>query len=315
MTGSATSAPTIGSEALKTVLMGAFDRLDRLPALQATLERAATLSSVAMRKGAAEPPPQLALVQLQAGVASEVLAPHEGVCIAAVVNVAQWKTRALMSADRACVSIIVELLLGSDGIQAPIEIDRAFTKIDFGIVQRYFGRIAKELETAFAPIAKSTFAVGTATDRIDFDAVGRRHASVVVARFALRIWGRSGEILLVIPRVAIDDLRQVLARVTSDEPEKGDPRWSSQIKDEITRTSVVLSGVLDERLAPLQEIADLKVGQILQLNATAASRVRVECNGEPLLWCQLGKSNGAYTLRVEEPIDRDQEFVNDILAG
>ena len=73
--------------------------------------------------------------------------------------------------------------------------------------------------------------------------------------------------------------------------------------------------MLDERLAPLQEIADLKVGQILQLNATAASRVRVECNGEPLLWCQLGKSNGAYTLRVEEPIDRDQEFANDILAG
>jgi flagellar motor switch protein FliM len=315
MTGSATSPPTIGSEALKTVLMGAFDRLDRLPALQAALEGAATLSSDAMRKGAADPPPQLALMQLQAGVASEVLAPHEGAGIAAVINVAQWKTRALISADRACISIIVELLLGSDGIQPPIEIDRPFTKIDFGIVQRYFGRIAKQLETAFAPIAKSTFAVGAATDRIDFDAIGRRHASVVVARFALRIWGRSGEILLIVPRIAIDNLRQVLAQVPSDEPEKGDPRWSSRIKDEITRTSVVLSAVLDERLAPMQEIADLQVGQILQLNATSASRVRVECNGEPLLWCQLGKSNGAYTLRVDEPIDRDQEFANDILAG
>ncbi len=308
------SPPTIGSEALKTVLMGAFDRLDRLPALQAALERAASICADPMRK-AADPPLELALVQLQTSVASEVLAPHEGACIAAVVNAAQWNTRALMSADRACASLIVEMMLGGDGIQAPYEFERAFSRIEFGIVQRYFGHIATALEAAFAPIAKSTFAVGAGSDRIDFDAIGRRHGPVVVARFALRIWGRSGEILLVVPRATINSMRPVLARLVSDVPEQGDPRWSSQIKDEITRTNVVLSGVLDERLAPLQEIADLKVGQILQLNATAASRVRVECNGEPLLWCQLGKSNGAYTLRVEEPIDRDQEFANDILAG
>jgi flagellar motor switch protein FliM len=73
--------------------------------------------------------------------------------------------------------------------------------------------------------------------------------------------------------------------------------------------------VLDEQLIPLEDIANLRVGQTLQLRASAQSRVRVECNGEPLLWCQLGKSNGAYTLRVDGPIDRDEEFMNDILAG
>jgi flagellar motor switch protein FliM len=57
------------------------------------------------------------------------------------------------------------------------------------------------------------------------------------------------------------------------------------------------------------------VGQVLELNATARSRVRVECDGERLIWCHLGKSEGHYTLRVEDIVDQEQEFMKDILSG
>jgi flagellar motor switch protein FliM len=305
---------TIGNEALKAAFMGAFDRLDRLPALQAALERAAA-SCMSHLRDTADPPPELTLGQLETGMASEMLAQHQDACVVAPLNIAQWNTRALLCADRASVFTIVEMMLGGDGVRGASSSERAFSKIELGIAQRFFERIAAVLEAAFASIAKSRFEVETATDRIDFDVIGRQHSPVVVARFGMRVWDQSGEILLVIPKDAIDAMRQVLGRAVADETKKADAGWSSRIKDEITRTSVTLSGVLDERLAPLHEIADLKVGQILQLSATAATRVRVECNGEPLLWCQLGKSNGAYTLRVEGPIDRDQEFMNDILAG
>ena len=305
---------TIGSEALKAVFKGALDRLDRLPALQTALERTAALCMGHVRD-ASDPPPELVLTRLETGIASEVLAQHDDASVAATLHAPQWNTRALLSADRACVFTVVEMLLGGSGGTGGPGADRAFSRIEIGVVRRFFERIATALESAFAPIAKSTFVIESAADHLDFDAIGRRHSPIVVARFELRIWQRTGEILLVIPRVAIDGMRQALGRVVTDDTRKADPRWSSQIQDGITRTSVSLSGVLDERLAPLQEIADLRIGQILQLNATASTRVRVECNGEPLLWCELGKSNGVYTLRVQEPIDRDQEFVNDILAG
>jgi flagellar motor switch protein FliM len=87
------------------------------------------------------------------------------------------------------------------------------------------------------------------------------------------------------------------------------------MQNEITRTSVSLSAILDEHLAPLGEIAALKLGQIMPLDATPQSRVRIECDGEPLFWCMLGKSSGRYTLRVDEAVDREQEFVNGILGG
>ena len=83
----------------------------------------------------------------------------------------------------------------------------------------------------------------------------------------------------------------------------------------VTRAHVMLSAVLDERMGVLGEVAKFKVGQVVELNATAHGRVRLECNGERLMWCHLGKSQGKYTLRVDEPVDREQEFLDEILAG
>ena len=53
----------------------------------------------------------------------------------------------------------------------------------------------------------------------------------------------------------------------------------------------------------------------LELEATPQSRVRVESNGERLMWCDFGKSNGVYTLRVDSFVDREQEFMDDILVA
>ena len=49
--------------------------------------------------------------------------------------------------------------------------------------------------------------------------------------------------------------------------------------------------------------------------STPRTRVHLECDGQRMVVCQFGKSNGVYTLRVDDFIDREQEFMNDILSG
>lgn len=87
------------------------------------------------------------------------------------------------------------------------------------------------------------------------------------------------------------------------------------MENEVSRAHVVVTAVLDERMGMLGEVSSFKVGDVVELNATAHGRVRLECNGERLMWCHLGKSQGKYTLRVDQPIDREQEFMNEILSG
>ena len=43
--------------------------------------------------------------------------------------------------------------------------------------------------------------------------------------------------------------------------------------------------------------------------------MKLEADGQPLLNCQLGKTKGFYTLRVEGFVDREQEFLNTLIVG
>jgi len=257
----------------------------------------------------------LTLQGIESGIAAELLGAHDGKSAVGVLHAVKWNARLLASADRGAVFSVVEAMLGGDGSQPAYASDRPLSRIETRVVSAIFERVAKALEAAFTGIADTTFAVEGTTVEIDYDIVGRRNNSVVVAKFRLEGAGGGGEILIAVTRAALNPLRQALARVPAKEAPTADARWSQQIQSEVTRAHIMLTAVLDERMGMLGEVAGFEVGQVVELNATAHGRVRLECNGERLMWCHLGKSQGKYTLRVDELVDREQEFLNEILSG
>ena len=128
-------------------------------------------------------------------------------------------------------------------------------------------------------------------------------------------WVAAGRSSIAVPQSAIGAMRQAFSRTSSKDASLPDLRWSEQIEREITRASVTLTAVLDERPMRLGEISHFRVGQVVELKATPRTRVHLECDGERMVLCQFGKSNGVYTLRVDDFVDREQEFMNDILSG
>jgi flagellar motor switch protein FliM len=75
-----------------------------------------------------------------------------------------------------------------------------------------------------------------------------------------------------------------------------------------------MRGLIEERHFVLDDLAGLRVGQILALQATIKTRVKLECNAEPLFWCSLGQDGGCYTLRVEDVINKEQAFIEDVVS-
>ncbi len=301
-------------ESLQGPFSAAPNFLERMPMLRVLLERMAGACAESLR-GASALPVQVALQGLESGAAGDLLAPLEGSGVTAVMHAPKWESRLVACADRAAVFALVEMLLGGDGSQPPYTAERAVTKLETKVMGAFFHRVAQALSGAFAPVGATPVMVEGCAQRFDLDAIGGRTGQLVLARFRLELPGRGGDFVIAIPRPVFAPMREALSRVSPKEPTKADPRWSQRIQNEITRTNVPIRAVLDERWITLEEVSSLKVGQVMQLNATPSSRVRVECNDEPLLWCQLGKSNGVYTLRVDEFIDREQEFLDDILFG
>jgi flagellar motor switch protein FliM len=299
---------------IQSLFGGASASLERLPMLRIVFERAAVACAQDMRAvGGA--PPQLELADLGAGTVGEVFAQHDGAIVTAALEAPGWNTRALISARRGAVFAMVELMLGGDGSQPAYAGKRPFSKIETRIAGAFFERLAKALSAAVAPVAATTFTLATPANAIDFDVVGGKGTPVFAATYNFMALGRGGDIVVAVPQSAIASMRKAFERVPGKDTSRPDPRWTEQIEREITRANVSLKAVLDERQMSLGEIARLRVGQVLQLKATPRTRVHLECDGERMVVCQFGRSNGVYTLRVEDFVDREREFMNDILAG
>lgn len=252
--------------------------------------------------------PQITLLGASSGIAEDVLAPFDGTGVTGVVNAEAWGARLLISADRDCMSAVVDTLLGADGTAEAQAFDRPPTRIERMVTRVFFARFIQSFATVFAPIARTPFLVEGAETKVNFDVLGRKRAPVVLGRFEVSVLGRTGLLVMAIPEAALDPLREVLSVVPGEDDKPADPVWAEQLGREVTKATVELTAVLQEIELSLGDLAGLRVGQVLELSATPRTPVPVEAQGERLMLCQLGKSNGYYTLKVEDFVDREQEF-------
>jgi flagellar motor switch protein FliM len=287
--------------------------VDRLPMLHVIFDRVATHCADGLRHLSASPS-YFSVSNIESGRIGDILEYYESNAVAAMFHAVEWDTRILVGFDRDFIFTMVEVLFGSDGTEPPIDEERNFSNIEMRVAQTLFEEAGKALQAAFSQVAPTTFKLERIETRMDFAIIGRRNNLSVVSKLLIQALGRGGEMFVIIPQSALSPMRQALAHVLSGDGAGVDPRWTKQMQGEVQRTRVDLRAILEERLITLGEVAEFKVGQVLELQATPRSQVRLECNGQALFACQLGQSSGSYTLRVEDVIDQQQEFI-DALHG
>lgn len=287
--------------------------LDRLPMLHVIFDRMTTFCADHLRHLAASPM-YYSLSEIESGRIGDILEMYEANAIAGVFHAPEWDSHVLVGFDRDFVFTMVEVLLGSDGSEPPVDEERGFSNIELRLAQAIFEQVGKALQASFTLVADTPFKFERLETRMDFAVIGRRNNQSVVAKFLLQALNRGGEMFVIIPQSVLNPMRQTLARVLSGDSSTRDPRWAKQIATEVQKTEVTLTAVLEERHLSLGEIADLKVGQVLELQATPRSRVKLEGNSQGLFWCHVGKAEGSYVLRVDEFINQEQEFIDDVLS-
>jgi len=287
--------------------------LERLPMLHVILDRVATTCADQLRHFAASPV-YFSLSNVESKRFGDILEPYESNAIAGIFHAAEWDSHVLVGFDRDFVFTMVEVLLGSDGSEPPLNEERSFSSIEMRIAQRLFDQIGKAMQTAFALVADTPFKLERTELRMDFAVIGRQNNQAVAASFLLQALNRGGEMFIVIPQSVLNPMRQSLGRILVGETTARDSKWTKQIAGEVQKTPVTLKAILEERPLTLGEIADLQVGQVLELRATPRSRAKLVGNDRDLFWCDVGQADGGIVLRVDRFIDQDQEFIDDVLA-
>jgi flagellar motor switch protein FliM len=286
--------------------------VDRMPMLHVIFDRMVAQCSEGLRHLTANPA-FFAVDAIATERLGDILDSRESGVVLAVFYIKAWDARILIGLDHQFVFAMVEALFGGDGSEAALSEQRSLSNVEMRVAQKAFDQAAKALQTAFASVGEAIFTFERIETRADFAVIAPRNNFAFLTKVNFRILDRGGQMFVIMPQAALTPIRQSLTRNISNESSVRDPRWSRQIQNEISRTEVSVRAVIEERQFTLDDIASLKVGQILELQATTQTRVKLESNDQPLFWCLLGQGDGFYTVRVDEFVDNEQEFIDDIL--
>lgn len=301
-------------KSLEGLFAGPQDLVERLPMLRTVLQNTAS-GWVDNIRNISATAPEVVLVGVESGPPETMIGATANQGVACVLEAPKWNARMILCAEYEFAFTVVEMLLGGDGSEPGQMPDRPLTRTELGLVQLVFEQFANALEHAFEPVAPSNFTVGSPAARVGIDVLGRLTVPIVAAKFHLFALGLGGAVTLLMSQSVLSPMRNELSRTASPESVRPDPAWSQKIQTEVSRANVELVAVLDEQELSLADVARFAVGQVLRLGATPDAVIRVECNGEALINCEIGKANGAYAMRVRDFIDKDREFMEDILAS
>jgi flagellar motor switch protein FliM len=259
-------------------------------------------------------PAIFSIVSSQTQRMGDILSSFEGRVVVAIFQAGPWDSRIILGVDHQFLFSMVEALFGGDGTEPAETEERPPSNIEMRVAQSMFDRVAKAMQASFQAVVETSFKFETLESRMDFAVIVPRSTFSILTTVNLQILDRTGELYIVLPQPALNNIRQNLSSDATKNVAVRDPRWVRQMQNEVTRAEVKVSGLFEEHQFTLGDIANLKVGQVLNLQATAKTKVKLESNSQALFWCQLGQANGHYVLRVDDLIDHEQEFMDDLLS-
>jgi len=254
--------------------------------------------------------PKIRLIDVMTGTFADASAAPNGGVVGAVWA-EKWRQRVYFLSDSTMSALFVEVAGGGETPPPPRPSGRPVSRTESNIIGVLYKRLARALTNAFSILVDVTFEVVAVAEKLEAEHLIRPASPVITARLSVEWLGEVGTIAVIIPLAAIDPIRATLAQAPASEAVSIAPEvqtdWSRQLSEEIARAFVGVEAVLEERPIALSEVSRFAVGQMINLECTSISTVRLDAEHRPVFWCELGKSGGSLLLRIERPYDADDE--------
>ena len=286
---------------------------DPLAGLRSAFERLGADCTEKLRQ-LAPVPMEVTFRDIVSGVGDEAIAGYGETALLGAFQMPDQGLPVLIGADAACMDAALEAVFGSDGSERSSHAERVPTRIEMHLARTIFEQVADALRLAVFGDGAAALELKGVETAAKPPATAKGGEPRMLAEFGLSALERQGRMFIILPESALRGSNRTSAKAIAAAPTIADPRWSKRIEHEVQRTQVTLQAVLDERELTLGEVAELRVGQVLPLKATPRSNVKVVCNDQTLFWCELGQSEGMYTLRIKDFPEGEQDLIDAITS-
>ncbi len=207
----------------------------------------------------------------------------------------------MCSAD--AISILTQATFGGDRDVAAYPLQRGLSAIERQLAAYLFDAAARALNGSGArgldisfPLPEPQPAAETAKNLRDGPA-----ARIV---FRLAIGSFAGFVTALVPQ------RVLVERRTDDAVAANPGQWRARLSDGLMRSNVRLEATIPLPKVKLGEVAVWQVGDVIEFPMDAHADTRLSARNKALFLCEFGRLGDHFTVRIKNPLDATQDFID-----
>lgn len=220
------------------------------------------------------------------------------------------KGTGLITMEARLVFILVDNFFGGDGrYHAKIE-GREFTPTERRIIQMLLKIIFEDYKEAWAPVMDVSFEYLDSEVNPAMANIVSPTEVVVISSFHIELDGGGGDFHVALPYSMLEPIRELLDAGVQSDKEDTDMRWSKALRDEIMDVPVEIGTKLLEVDLTLQQVMDMKAGDIIPVELPEALTVFVE--DLPTFRAKLGRSRDNTAIQIINKIKRPESVKSEL---
>ncbi len=212
----------------------------------------------------------------------------------------------LCAIDSKLVFALIDIFFGGDGASILKVEGRDFTPIEDSMIRRVVKEALENYQTAWAPVHKLTFEYVRSEMNPQFVTIVPPSDIVITTVFELEIEDTTGTLTICIPYSNIEPIRAKLYAGFQTERLEVDSNWIRRLKKLITTLEVDMRVKLSEKDMSVEEILNLKEGDVINFNKDIDEPLIAEVEGIAKYKVIPGilKSNKA--VKIERKIHKEE---------
>jgi flagellar motor switch protein FliM len=229
-----------------------------------------------------------------------------------LVKILPLRGTGLVVLDPKFVFAVVDNFFGGNGRFAKIE-GREFTATETRVIHMLLKHVFADVKEAWSHVARLDIEYLNSEINPHFANIVSPTEIVVITSFHIELDGGGGDVHITMPYAMVEPMRELLdAGVASDRVEH-DERWMLALKEEIEDAEVELTTMLGRGRITMQQLMDMKAGDILPCDFNGRATVMAE--EVPIFRGTFGVSHGQQAVQIDERVTRNKSRMLETLLA
>jgi flagellar motor switch protein FliM len=217
----------------------------------------------------------------------------------------------LMTIEPDALSLALSAVFGGDETMPLVPIERDLSPIEVDLAAQIFDIFATSFNGSGERALAVRFPLPRPITGPDIAKQVIRDGPAVSITFEARLGPNAGRIHITMPQRV---LAQHRGEATAGS-KNGSAAWRERFNEEVMRSAVTLEATMPLATLTLGQLAALEPGQLIEMPASAPTHTKLHAKDKTLFVCEFGKLGQNYTVRITQPFDAQQEFVDGLVGA